>query len=169
MAARGKPADLIVLARPGKPDGEAALHAAIFETGRLLLLVPSASSASPVFGLHMAIAWKVSEQASRAVTAAIPWLKQAAQVSVLTVGTPTTSAPDDALALLKDHGIEAESVLVEHGAESAGAELLRQAHAIGADCLVMGAYRHNRLLETILGGVTHHMLKGADLPLFMMH
>ena len=37
VAARGAEADLVVLARPDVPEGDAALHAAIFETGRLLL------------------------------------------------------------------------------------------------------------------------------------
>jgi nucleotide-binding universal stress UspA family protein len=33
----------------------------------------------------------------------------------------------------------------------------------------LGAYRHNRLLEFILGGVTRHMLGAADLPLYLLH
>ena len=83
-------------------------------------------------------------------------------------GEPPPS-PDDAVGLLDPHGIAIEPVPLTQGKESVGAQLLREAHALGADCLVMGAYRHHRLLEMILGGVTRHMLQEADMPLFLMH
>jgi hypothetical protein len=40
VASRAKTADLIVLVRPAELEGSAALHAAIFERGRVFLLVP---------------------------------------------------------------------------------------------------------------------------------
>lgn len=171
VAERGKTADLVVLVRPAEHEGREALHAAIFGTGRLLLLVPPSPRALLSFGRHMAIAWKASDQAERAVTATVPWLKRAERVSLLMVGKegePPRSA-DDVLTLLDPHGITPEPVLLMRGEESVGAQLLREAHRIGADCLVMGAYRHNRLLEIILGGVTRHMLGAADLPLYLLH
>jgi nucleotide-binding universal stress UspA family protein len=172
IAARGKTADLVVIVRPGEAEGKDALYAAIFETERLLLLTPPSHPASPVFfGRHMAIAWKTSEQAERAVTASIPWLKQADRVSLLLVGKdgePPRSA-DNVLALLDPHGIKAEPMLLTRGEVGVGSRLVHEAHSIGADCLVMGAYRHNRLVEMILGGVTDHMLRHADLPIFMLH
>jgi nucleotide-binding universal stress UspA family protein len=171
VAERGKTADLVVIVRPAEHEGKDALHAAIFETGKPLLLVPPVSGAAAPFGHHMAIAWKTSDQAERAVTASIPWLKQADRVSLLLVGKqgePLRSA-EDVLALLDPHGIKAEPILLTRGEESVGARLVLEAHSIAADCLVMGAYRHNRLVEMILGGVTHHMLQHADLPVFMLH
>ena len=173
VAARGRTADLLVLARPAEDEGDAALHAAIFDTGRPFLLAPPGlvGGATPAFGRHLAIAWKASEQASRAVAAALPWLARAERVSLLTVGKPDAppAAPDDAMAMLAGHGLKAVPVLLQRGADSVGAQLLRKAHAIGADAMIMGAYRHSRLLEIILGGVTRHMLQAADLPVFMMH
>ena len=105
------------------------------------------------------------------MTASIPWLKRAERVSLLLVGKdgePPRSA-EDVLALLDPHGIKAEPVLLTRGEESGGARLLRETQSISADCLVMGAYRHNRVMEMALGGVTHHMLGHADLPVFMLH
>jgi nucleotide-binding universal stress UspA family protein len=170
VAERGKTADLVVLVRPAEHEGKEALHAAIFDTGRLLLLVPPSRAAAQSFGRHIAIAWKASDQAARAVTAAVPWLRRAERVSLLMVGSEgQPPAPDDAVALLDPHGIDVEPVLLTRGPDSVGAQLLREAHARGADCLVMGAYRHHRLLELILGGVTRDMLGAADLPLFLMH
>lgn len=119
----------------------------------------------------MAIAWKTSDQAERAVTASIPWLKQADRVSLLLVGKEgePPRSPDDLLALLDPHGITAEPLILNRGDDSVGVRLLRAAYEIGADCLVMGAYRHSQLVEMILGGVTRHMLGHADLPVFMLH
>jgi nucleotide-binding universal stress UspA family protein len=33
----------------------------------------------------------------------------------------------------------------------------------------MGAYGHSRLREWIFGGFTQHMLRGAKVPVLMMH
>jgi nucleotide-binding universal stress UspA family protein len=173
VAARGRSADLIVLARPAELDGREALHAAIFDTGRLLLVVPPAETRQLPrrFGHHIAIAWKASPQAASAVMGAVPWLKQAEKVTLILVGAdaPPASLAEEAAALLHPHGIDAEPLLLAAGDAEVGACILEAAHACGADCVVMGAYRHNRIVEMILGGVTHHMLHNADLPLFMMH
>ena len=47
--------------------------------------------------------------------------------------------------------------------------LLAEAAAMKADWLVMGAYRHNRIVEWALGGVTRTVLREARLPLFLVH
>jgi len=169
VAERGKMADLVVIVRPAEHEGKEALHAAIFETGGLLLLVPPVPGTASRFGKHAAIAWKKSDQAERAVITSIPWLKQADRVSLLIVDEVGETQADEGMALLDPHGIAAEPVLIDRGDDSVGVRLLRAAHEIGADCLVMGAYRHNRVVEMILGGVTQHMLRHADLPVFMLH
>ena len=38
-----------------------------------------------------------------------------------------------------------------------------------SDLLVMGAYSRSRLRQSILGGVTEHMLQSANVPIFMLH
>ena len=171
VAERGRSADLIVLVRPTEAEGREALHAAIFETGRLLLVVPPHGAAPLDFGHHIAIAWKASDQAASAVMASIPWLKQAAKVSVLMIGkeAPPPAAADEALSLLHPHGILADPVLLSSGSEDVGEKLLHAVHTCGADSIVMGAYRHHRIIEMILGGVTRHMLSAADLPLYLRH
>jgi nucleotide-binding universal stress UspA family protein len=170
VATRSRHADLTVLVRPADPEGDAALHAAIFETGRPLLLLPPAPSCD-TFGQHLAIAWKASEQAERAVTAALPWLQRAARISVLMVGEEKDEAalPQDLPALLKGCGATPAAVVLQQGDLSVGERLLQAAQALDADGLVLGAYRHNRIMEMILGGVTREALRHAELPLFMMH
>lgn len=167
VMSHGRAADLVVLAHPQENEGHDALHAAIFETGRLLLYAPPASRR---FGRHVAIAWKECDQAKAAVSAALPWLKAAAQVSLLAVGSDAPpDRPEALVAMLDENGVAARPVLMSSGGEPVGARLLREAHAIGADCIVMGAYRHGELIERLLGGVTRHVLQAADLPVFLHH
>jgi hypothetical protein len=44
-----------------------------------------------------------------------------------------------------------------------------RAKELGAELIVMGAYGHSRLRETILGGMTHDMLLETTRPLLMSH
>ena len=47
---------------------------------------------------------------------------------------------------------------------------VRQAAAeFRADLIVCGAYKHSRLREWLLGGVTQSLLKATPLPLLMSH
>jgi nucleotide-binding universal stress UspA family protein len=39
----------------------------------------------------------------------------------------------------------------------------------GTELLVMGAYGHSRLRESILGGATREMLEAATVPVLMVH
>lgn len=176
VTAHGKRADLLVLARPPDSTGGAeshdALHAALFAVRRLFLLVPP--NGAGMFAHHMAIAWKASETAERAVVAALPWLRRAERISVLVAGQDDASSADALLALLAAHGIAGTTMAVEAiatktGDEGIGAALLARARSIGADCLVIGAYRRHRFFEWVLGGVTRHVLQHADLPAFMLH
>jgi nucleotide-binding universal stress UspA family protein len=50
-----------------------------------------------------------------------------------------------------------------------GEALLSQAADLSADLLVMGAYGHSRLRETILGGVTRTVLQSMTIPVLMAH
>jgi nucleotide-binding universal stress UspA family protein len=168
VATRAETADLLVFVRPDELDGGAALQAAIFDSHRLLLLVPAAAPDRAI-GRHIAIAWKPSPPAERAIAAALPWLARAERISILTIGDHDDAAAAQAIALLAGQGLTGSVVSRAAGPDQVGECLLRAAHEIGADCLVMGAYRHARMVEMILGGVTRHMIKQADLPIFMIH
>ena len=50
-----------------------------------------------------------------------------------------------------------------------GEALIAEAHAAGADLLVMGAYTRSRLAEFIIGGATREVLATADMPVLMHH
>jgi len=172
LAAAGRLADLIVLGRPDKSmDGQtaASLDAALFDTGHAVLVAPPAPPAS--FGRRVGLAWNGSAEASRVVSAALPYLAKAEHVTILSAPGTDKRAPAEALvAYLALHGIKADAVSFElQHHQSVGHGLLEHAQKIGADLLAMGAYGHSRLREMILGGATRDVLAQATIPVLMAH
>lgn len=165
---RGSGADLIVAGQSLEDDRLArqAFSAALFGTDRPVLLVPSGISAA--FGHRVAIAWRDEKCAAKAVIPALRYLAGAEQVHVL-MGV-RGRAPESGLPrILLEHGIAAQLLMLPIGTEPFGETLLKTAHQLGADMLVMGAYAHSPLRELILGGVTRYILEHADLPVLMRH
>jgi len=76
------------------------------------------------------------------------------------------------LQYLARHGVQAKVHLLDGGGVrrgDIGEALLSQAADLSADLLVMGAYGHSRLRETILGGVTRTILQSMTIPVLMAH
>jgi protein CrcB len=165
VAEQGRRADAIVVASPADHTGERtrhSVHAALFETGCPVLVVPPGFVGS--FGRVVAIAWKEDDRAVKAVRAALPILRKADRVHVLSAHRPAVLP-----AVLAEHGIAATLHTVPEGEGSVSDRLLATAHAVGADLLVMGAFAHGEWREMLFGGVTRSMLAKADLPLLMRH
>jgi nucleotide-binding universal stress UspA family protein len=167
----GQRADFIVLKRPTDHQMEQerrAIHAALFDTGRPVLVVPPDRSPGP-FGQRIAIAWRDDERTIKAVLSALRWATKAEQIHVL-AGTRDASQPPRLPDIFEEHGIAATlHVLPISGQQAFGETLLRTAHQLGADMLVMGAFARHPLRSLMLGGVTRHMLAHADLPVLMRH
>ena len=53
--------------------------------------------------------------------------------------------------------------------QSTGKAIISSAKDYGADLIVSGAWGHSRMLETVLGGVTRHLLHNLPVPLFIAH
>jgi nucleotide-binding universal stress UspA family protein len=123
---------------------------------------------APDFNDVVAIAWNGSVEAARAVTASLPFLRKAREIHIISFETPRTAADnaEDVLAYLDAHGLTAKTLTGE-AFKSVGEALLNSCEQVGAGLLVMGAYTHSRLRQTLFGGVTHHVLENARLPLFM--
>ena len=171
VAARGKLFDLLVLARP---NGEASgrfgdsLEAAIFDSGRPVMMVPSPSTATA--WPTIAIAWRDTKESARGLASALPFLRKAERVLLLTVAEGGASADlTQGRRYLAYHGINAESRTLEPGERSAGDAILAEAKAEGAELLVMGAYSHSRLRQLVLGGMTRDVLERAEIAVLMAH
>lgn len=165
VAEHGRRADAIVVSRPADHETERmrdAVHAALFDTGRPVLIVPPGWRSD--FGKTVAIAWKDDARAVKAVHAALSIIRSAGRVLVLCADRAAEMP-----AILAEHGIGAELVTVPDGDAPVGEQLLQAAHVAGADLLVMGAFAHGEWRERVFGGVTRTMLAKADLPLLLRH
>ena len=146
----------------------ASLEAALFDTGRPVLVAPS--NPVPTIGRRIAIAWNGSPKASRAVAASLPFLEMAETITVLTVPAGRRGSSGEALAAyLGLHEVKAKVESVDPQGKSIGKALLEHAQSRGVDLLVMGAWGHSRIREMILGGVTREVLAQTTLPVLMAH
>jgi nucleotide-binding universal stress UspA family protein len=140
--------------------------------GRPVLIVPRYGAFERV-GERVLIAWNGSREATRAVHDALPILRRATQVTVLSIDPdggqqPRTPGADIALHLAR-HGIAAEAASMPSLEIGVGDALLSRAADLGADLIVMGAYGHSRVREMVLGGVTRHLLQHMTVPVLMSH
>jgi nucleotide-binding universal stress UspA family protein len=139
---------------------------AMLVSGCGTLIVPH-SEAPPEAGRRVLIAWERTREATRAVHDALPILRRATSVTILTCRA-TRERPGQALrAHLERHGVRAE-VRADYGdSDEIGEIILEHAAELSTDLIVMGAYGHSRLREMVLGGTTNHMLSHATVPLLM--
>lgn len=168
--------DVVVLggAAEGLGDGAVRLAGELVIHARVpIMIVPEGHKGIDV-DAPVLVAWNGSPEASRAVRAALPMLARASMVTLATVAEKAGKArldlpPLRAAEFLSRHGIASE--IVELPASDAGAAqvLAEAARARGCSCMVMGAYGHSRLLESVFGGVTHKMLKAPALPILLAH
>jgi nucleotide-binding universal stress UspA family protein len=144
-----------------------ALHAALFDSGRPVLIAPHRQPAA--IGSRICLAWNGTAESASGVQAVLPWLKQALAVRILTATGYQRRGPaaTDLAGYLALHDVDAEVVVFPPVQDSVGLGLLQAASEFGADLLAMGAYSHPRWRQMILGGVTRSVLERAVLPVLM--
>ena len=163
---------MIVVGRV-RPDhasvGEMAAEAALFRTGRPVLVAPRQLPAA--VGENVIIGYNRSPSAVHALTVAIPFLERASTVIVVAVktGAKTGPSPREIATYLARHDVRTKVLEIEPDHREVGEVLLDEAEHVGADLLVMGAFSHSRLRELILGGVTRQVLQNAEIPVLMAH
>lgn len=164
-------ADLVafgVIAGPQSAELSDGLVEVLTRSGRPVLL--SAEAPAKLLS-RVVVGWDGGASAARAVTAALPFLRAAAGVTILRIGRaplhPAVSR--DLHEYLALHGVVASDETTEQGARSIGEALLEGAVELKADLLVMGAYSRGTLREHVFGGTTAHIRSHATLPIFMAH
>ena len=122
------------------------------------------------FAKRIAIGWDGKTAASQAVSAALPFLVRADSVEILSVRRGAASPqPTEALReYLTLHGVLSTERVIDRGSRGTG-EVLLDAAMDTADLLVVGGYGHSRIRESLIGGVTRHVIAHAKLPVFMVH
>jgi len=118
---------------------------------------------------HVLVAWDGKEPSSRAARRAIPLLKRASRVTLVTISVGDNCANLGHLAeYYALHGIVTESIVLEKTNDVS--KLLHDTYdKLGAQYLVSGAYGHSRLREFVFGGTTRALLQKTKLNLFMAH
>jgi nucleotide-binding universal stress UspA family protein len=165
-AARLADLAVLTLAPDPAPGRTMMLKAALFDTGRPVLLVPASS---PLAGVpkRVAVAWDGSAAAARAVTAAGPLLGLAGEAIVISAaGDKADAGEADGTSLaeaLSRAGCKARFIAIEARGDIF-ATLAGAAQGAGCDVLVMGAVRHGGLLDWISGSATRSLI---DKPLPM--
>lgn len=174
----GRASDLIVV---GQADEAAAVGDAerrlpeevMLNAGRPVLIVPRTGRMAE--GLdRILVAWDGSREASISLRGAMPMLRKAAHVTLVSLlrdgDTGSAHAPDpcEMSGWLLRHGIRANVERMVTSLRFADA-LLDRAEALGSELLVMGGYGHARTREHLLGGVTRSVLVQARIPVLMAH
>lgn len=170
----GRYSDLIIV---GQADSNATSGIAteiaddvVLEAGRPVLVVPYAMKDATT-GNRPLVAWNGSREAARALVDALPFLKSADAVNVVSADPEDLGdiPGADIGRFLAHHGVKVD---VSHSVSEGlgiGDELLNRVSDLNADMLVMGAYGHSRFRETVLGGATRHILKHMTVPTLLSH
>lgn len=142
-----------------------SVEALLFETGRPVLFVPFAGEPAAKIKKVM-VAWNGSREAARAVFDAMPFIREASEVEVLTVDAPDTidqSSPmagAEIAAAIARHGVRVNAVPEHSAGVPVSAVIANRVADNGFDLVVMGAYSHARITEFLFGGVTRSILSG---------
>ena len=172
LGSYGRVFDLIMLGRPGR-DVEnprmPPLEAALFESGKPVLIVPKTAPAA--LGRNILIAWNGSTEQAHTNAFAMPFLKRAEKVTVLASEGHIGDGPgaEQAALHLRRNGVKATALTVKTGDRTTGEVILDHAASLGCDLLVKSAYTQSRLRQMIFGGATRHILAHASLPVLMAH
>jgi nucleotide-binding universal stress UspA family protein len=170
-------ADIAVVGQinPDTPDEAIVLRPEelALGSGRPVIVVPYVGGPHE-FGRRVVIGWNGSRESARAVGDAMPFLREAQSICVVSInaGEEIHGKPGPAAELVKhlaDHGLKAEPQVLKSDDISAADLLLSRIADLGADSLVMGCYGHSRMRELVLGGMTRDILHHMTVPVLLSH
>ena len=161
-------ADIAVLPPPGSIQ-DLDTEAVLLESGRPVIL--ALEHPAETLGERIAIFWRCTPPTSHAVAAAMPCLREASRVELISVeADEQDESAERAATWLRRHQVDVQVERVKPvDGSTVGDTLLKAAADFGADLLVMGAYGHSRLHEWALGSVTKHVFRSAQRPVFACH
>ncbi|MEP3116070.1 universal stress protein [Nisaea sp.] len=172
VARRARTVDAICVVAPTDSEGaDAAMiaEAAMLESGKATLVVPQDVEMPAITGI--AIGWNASKEAAAAVAHAMPLLETVD--NVLVMSGIDDDLTEEQLGVFVDsllwHGVKATAKSFVASSGSISGRLQAEAREADAQLLVLGAYSHSRLRESIFGGVTDDILTAARIPVLMAH
>jgi nucleotide-binding universal stress UspA family protein len=171
--------DLCILTQtdPGADGDWAArqlVERVVLQSARPTLIIPRTGKFETI-GHNILVAWDDSREAVRAMTDALPLLRLARSIHVVSwneTGAKNDKALRQGLDALQNwlmwHGVTARARSETCDGRIAEA-ILSTAATLNADLVVMGAYGHARWSERILGGATRGLLSSMTVPVLMSH
>lgn len=165
--------DVVIVSQPDQGEGfERPLpivHDLVLGSLCPVLLLPAGtnkfSADSPAI-----VGWNDSPEASNAIRGAIPVLRMASKVVVVSIEERCQPFPQTAASsYLARHGIGTELQAVNSSRWTPAEILADCTRARGAGLVVMGAYGRSRFREALLGGTTRSMLANPPAPLLLHH
>jgi len=118
------------------------------------------------------VGWNASREATLAVHEGLPLMAASRSVTLLSAkarGEDDAVPTAELIEHLGKHGLTARMELIEARDRDIAEAMNAHAATLGADLIVMDAYGHSRLRETILGGTTQAMLRHMTVPTLMAH
>ncbi|WP_336490373.1 universal stress protein [Methylobacterium nigriterrae] len=164
-------ADIVIVGREQDDragDTAASPGAVLMEAGRPVLMTPPGSD--HLKAERIVIAWKDAPEARRAVSAALPFIRRAKQVYVVSAGEEARfDGAEQVTEFLGRHGAQVVTHLLNATARDVADEILQFTTREDADLVVMGGYGRSRLREWLFGGVTREFLQISSVCCLMSH
>jgi nucleotide-binding universal stress UspA family protein len=166
--------DLNIVAQPDRSNPsqtDLLSEAVLFGSGRPLLMVPYITHA-PIKTDRVLICWDGGIPATRAVFDAMPFLRKAKTIDVVTVNEKEDASEASSAALiahLARRDLAATPYRITADSPNIHNTILSLAADNNSDLIVMGGYGHSRLREFILGGTTRGMFESLTVPALISH
>lgn len=143
-------------------------HELALQAGRPILAVPHTGDFGEV-GRRVLVAWNGKREAARALHDAMPVLRGAEAVHLITIGAERKGRTplSEIAGHMQRHGLRLETAVITTNGAKVGVKLLDEAKARSCDLMVMGAFGHSRLREMVFGGVTETVLSNMALPVLL--
>ncbi|WP_394569133.1 universal stress protein [Bradyrhizobium sp. 31Argb] len=144
----------------------------LFQSGGPVLFMPYTFRGA-FTARRIGICWDGSRLAGRALRDAMPLLRHADALTIISIGNPGAIPDEASPQRLVEHlarlGLPAKIVAFPAAHSEIQPTILSVAADESLDLLVMGGYGHSRLQERLLGGVTREMLQCMTVPTLMSH
>ncbi|MEI6212457.1 MAG: universal stress protein [Desulfuromonadales bacterium] len=151
--------------------GSAVVERLILASGRPVLVVPTVGT-FPTVGTKILVAWRNGREAGRVIHDALPVLKKAGQVTLLSVaddGNADGTAWERILQHLAHHGVNARTDMQPATSAPLADTVLNLACEGGFDLLIMGAFCAPSRSGARLGPAASQILRQMTIPVLMSH
>ncbi|MFT5137570.1 MAG: nucleotide-binding universal stress UspA family protein [Arenicella sp.] len=170
----------IIFAEQPKPgqlfnrSDQGFLNQLILESKRPIVMIPYGWELD-LLAKKVLLGWNASAEAMRAVSDALPILKESEELCVLDIVVEKLFADEQHHTYALEDYLTAKDIdfktIIEHasGQLTAPRQLTDYAKLENSDLIVVGGYGHSRLRETVLGGMTDYLINKSTIPVFFSH